>query len=161
LRWDGEFDQKQSVEEGRRGQQLPGLKLTIAVRRALKQKRSGGQVASERSWRRIRILESLDPGWKLAALATAVSTYPREVRRIGWRYLERGLAAALSDHPRPKPAPLLDAKEPAAIVAMVCGPPPKGRARWTIVLTANEAKRRGLVAKVGAKPYADCLRATS
>jgi hypothetical protein len=32
---------------------------------------------------------------------------------------------------------------------MVCGPPPAGHARWTIVLTAQEAKRRGVVAKVG------------
>jgi hypothetical protein len=150
LRWGGEFDQKQSVEEGRRWRQkFPGLKLTIAARLALKQKKSGRRVASERSWRRIRILELLDQGWKLADIAAAVGTYPREVRRIGWRYLERGLEAALSDDPRPKPAPLLDAKQQAAIVAMVCGPPPEGRSRWTIVLTAHEAKRRGLVAKVG------------
>jgi hypothetical protein len=32
-------------------------------------------------------------------------------------------------------------------VAMVCGPPPEGRSRWTIVLTAHAAKRRGMVAK--------------
>src|SRR5215813_14317432 len=37
----------------------------------------------------------------------------------------------------------------AAIVAMVCGPPPPGHARWTIVLTAQEAQRRGVVGTVG------------
>jgi hypothetical protein len=42
-----------------------------------------------------------------------------------------------------------NAKKQAAIVAMVCGPPTPGHARWTIVLTALEAKRRGLVQKVG------------
>jgi hypothetical protein len=115
----------------------------------LKEKRSGRRVASERSWRRIRILELLDQGWKLAEVAAAVRTYPREVRRVGWRYLERGLEAALNEDPRPKPAKLLAAKQPAAIVAMVCGPPPEGHSRWTIVLTAHEAKRRGIVAKVG------------
>jgi hypothetical protein len=104
---------------------------------------------SERSWRRIRILELLDQGWILSHIAAAVGSYPREVRRIGWRYLERGLEVALSDDPRPTPEKMLDRRQQAAIVAMVCGPPPPGRARWTIVLTAHEAQRRGIVAKVG------------
>jgi hypothetical protein len=41
-----------------------------------------------------------------------VGTYPREVRRVGWRYLERGLEAALSDDPCSKLGKLLDAKQP-------------------------------------------------
>jgi hypothetical protein len=138
------------MEQGkRRRRRFPGLRLTAAARAALKEKRSGRRVASERRWRRIRILELLDQGWNLADVAAAVGTYPREVRRVGWRYLERGLEAALSDDPRPKPAKLLAAKQQAAIVAMVCSPPPEGHSRWTIVLTAHEAKRRGMVAKVG------------
>jgi hypothetical protein len=39
------------------------------------------------------------------------------------RYLERGLEAALTDDPRLKPPKLLDAKQQAATVALVCGPP--------------------------------------
>jgi len=78
-----------------------------------------------------------------------MGTYPREVRRVGRRYLERGLAAALSDDPRPTPPQLLDAAQQAAIVAMVCGPPPLGHARWTIVLTAAEAQQRGVIRTVG------------
>jgi len=115
----------------------------------MKEKRKGRRALSERRWRRMRTLELLDQGWTVADTAAAVGTYPREVRRVGWRYLERGLDAALSDEPRPKPAKLLASQEQAAIVAMVCGPPPPGHARWTIVLTAHEAKRRGVVAKVG------------
>jgi hypothetical protein len=57
-------------------------------------------------------------------IAAAMGTYPREVRRVGWRYLEQGLAAALSDDPRPRPPKLLDASQQAAIVAMVWGLPP-------------------------------------
>ena len=137
------------MERKRRRQRFPGLRLSAAEREALKAKRRGGRALSERSWRRIRILELLDQGWKLSQIAAAVGTYPREVRRVGSRYLERGLEAALSDDPRPKPDKMLDSVQQAAIVAMVCGPPPAGRARWTIVLTAQEAKRRGVVAKVG------------
>jgi len=128
---------------------FPGLKLTAKDRRALKSKTAGRQRVSVRLWRRIRILELLDVGWTLDAAGKATGTYPREVRRVGWRYLERGLEAALSDDPRPKPSKKLDAKQQAAIVAMICGPPPPGRSRWTIALIAVEATKHGLVASVG------------
>lgn len=137
------------MERKRRRQRFPGLRLTVAERTALKAKRRGGRALSDRYWRRIRILELLDQGWQLSQIAVAVGTYPGEVRRVGWRYLERGLEAALTDDPRPRPDKMLDSAQQAAIVAMVCGPPPAGHARWTIVLTAQEAKRRGVVAKVG------------
>jgi hypothetical protein len=132
-----------------RRQKFPGLRLVAAERRALKEKSGGGRAVSARTWRRIRIVELLDQGWNLTRTASAAGTYPREVRRVGWRYLKGGLEPALSDDPRPKPAKLLDARQQTAIVAMVCGPPPEGCSRWTIVLTAHEAKRRGIVAKVG------------
>jgi len=74
----------------------------------------------------MRILNLLDQGWLLSHIAAAVGTYPREVRRVGWRYLERGLEAALGDDPRFKPGKMLDARQQAAIVAMVCGPPRPG-----------------------------------
>ena len=143
-------DQTENVERRKRRQgKFPGLRLTATDREALRAVRSGGRRLGERRWRRIRILELLDGRWKLSQTATAVGTYPREVRRVGWRYLELGLEAALTADPRPKPAKLLDATRQAAIVAMVGGPPPSGHARWIIVLTAQEAQRRGVVGMVG------------
>ena len=133
----------------RREKRFPGLRLTAADQRTLTEKRGGRHCLSERRWRRRRTLELFDQGWNLTQTAAAVGTYPRGVGRVGWRYLERGLAAALSDDPRPKPSKLLDAKQQATIVAMVCGPPPDGHGRWTIVLTAQEARRRGVVGTVG------------
>ena len=77
------------------------------------------------------------------------------MRRVGWRYLERGVADALTDDPRPKPSKLPDTRQQAAIVAMVCGAPPAGYARWTVRVTTEEAKRHGIVADVGTrKPFA-------
>ena len=143
-------DQTEHVERRkRRRKKFPGLRLTATDRQALREARGSRRRLSERRWRRIRILELLDQGAKLTQTAVAMGTYPREVRRVGRRYLERGLSAALSDDPRPKPPKLLDAKQQAAIVAMVCGPPPPGHARWTIVLTAAEARQRGVVRTVG------------
>lgn len=98
--------------------------------------------------RRVQILRLLHLGWTLTATAEAVGTYRREVRRVGWRYLEGGIELALSDNPRRKPARMLDSVQTAALIAMVCGPPPQGRARWTLPLIANETKRRKIVGKI-------------
>ena len=82
-------------------------------------------------------------------MAAAVASYRRETARVGKRSLERGLVHALSDDPRPKPAPLLDSTRQAAIVAMVCGPPPEGRARWTVRLVAEQAVQHGIAPRMG------------
>jgi hypothetical protein len=81
---------KKSVER------FPGLSLKEEERRALAAMRAGRKRLSIRRWRRIRILELLDKGWTMQDAADAAGTYPREVRRIGRRYLRRGLEAALT-----------------------------------------------------------------
>jgi len=68
---------------------------------------------------------------------------------IGKRYLEGGLQAAIYDAHRPGQKPLLDAEHGQRIIAMVCGPPPAGRARWSVRLIAQEAVKRKLVEHVG------------
>jgi putative transposase len=73
----------------------------------------------------------------------------KAVRSIARRYLEGGLKRALYDKSRPGAAPLLSPSEKQRIVAMVCGQPPEGRARWTIRLIAEEAVKRKLVPRAG------------
>lgn len=125
-----------------------GLKLSKKDRAELSaQKRKG--TMSARTWRRVRVLELLDEGVSVRGTAKAVGTFPREVSRVGKRYLARGLRAALTDEPRGKPDPLLDSTQTAAVVAMVCGPPPEGRARWTVRLVAEQAVDRGITSHVG------------
>jgi hypothetical protein len=116
---------------------------------ALEAKVAGRSLLSLRTWRRIQILKLLDKGWDLTATGEALDTHAREVRRVGWRYLDSGLEAALTDEERPKPSKKLDARQEAAVVALVCGPPPKGRARWSVALIVEEVKKRGIVASVG------------
>ena len=131
------------------GTPLPGPRAFARGPGGLEGEDKGRSRLSARLWKRIRILELLDQGWKMFAVAEAMGTYPREVRRIGWRYLQGGLEAALGDEARPKPSKMLNDKQQAAIVAMVCSAPPSGRSRWTVVLIAEEAARRGIVARVG------------
>ena len=82
---------------------FPGLRLSALDRRTLAQQTRDGRAVSARTWKRIRILELLHEQWALGDVAEAVGTYRREVRRVGWRYLDCGVRAALSDDPRPKP----------------------------------------------------------
>jgi hypothetical protein len=44
---------------------------------------------------------------------------------------------------------VLDAGQSQRIIAMVCGRPPEGRARWSVRLIAEEAVKRKLAPKVG------------
>ena len=53
------------------------------------------------------------------------------------------------ERPRPGKTALLDAPEWKRIVALVCGPPPTGRARWTVRLLTEEVVKRKLVPRVG------------
>jgi len=91
--------------------------------------RAGRKRLSIRLWRRIWILELLDKGWTMQDTADAAGTFPREIRRVGRRYLQGGLEAALSEDPRPKPLPKFDTRSEAAVVAIACSPPSLGRSR--------------------------------
>jgi hypothetical protein len=126
-----------------------GLKLTRRDRAKLGAMKRDGARMSARTWRRIRVLELLDSGESVRATAKSVGTFPREVSRVGKRYLARGLEAALTDDPRGKPEKKLDSTQEAAVVAMVCGPPPEGRSRWTVRLVTEHAMKAGIVDEVG------------
>jgi len=127
----------------------PRIKLTTKDAAELRQMKSGAAKLSARTWRRILTLEHLGAGLTITATAAAVGGYHREVGRVAKRYLERGLSAALKDEPRPGSKPLLDSVDEAAIVALVCGPPPSGFGRWTVRLLAAEVVKRGIVRRIG------------
>lgn len=133
----------------KRTKRFAGLKLTVGDREELLRKQRGRGALTARVWRRVRVLLLLDEGQTVRGTAAAVGGYPREVSRVGKRYLEAGLAHALTEDARPKPERKLDSVQEAAVVALVCGPPPDGRARWTVRLLATEASRRGIVEPVG------------
>ncbi len=71
------------------------------------------------------------------------------MRQIARRYREGGLERALYEGPRPGKGRLLDQSQRQKIVAMVCGRPPAGQARWTVRLIVEQAQRKKLVPRVG------------
>lgn len=104
---------------------------------------------SARLLRRASILRQLDDGQKVAQVAANVGVAGKTVRAIARRYEEEGLESALYEKPRPGKQPALDAGQSQRIIAMVCGPPPEGMARWSVRLIANEAVKRKLAPQVG------------
>jgi putative transposase len=126
---------------------FPGLQLSREDRDELKQIRRAATL-TDRQWRRVQILEMLHGHWNLSEIASTLGMYPREVRRVGWRYLDLGLEQALKEDHRYTPVPCVDERQKSTIVAMVCSNPPEGRARWTVALIAEEAIRRRIVKTV-------------
>ena len=104
---------------------------------------------SARVLRRASILRQLDQGQKAAQVATNVGVAAKTVRAVARRYEEQGLEPALYEKPRPGKQRVLDVKQGQRIIAMVCGSPPPGRARWSVRLIAEEAVKRKLAPQVG------------
>jgi hypothetical protein len=126
-----------------------GLKLSVPDRAELERMQRSRKPLKVRIWRRVRVLLLLDGGHTVRGTAVAVGGYPREISRVAKRYLQGGLQHALSEDPRPKPEHKLDSSQEAAVVALVCGPPPEGQSRWSTRLIAEEVSRRGIVDSIG------------
>lgn len=92
---------------------------------------------------RARILLKADqqergPAWTDAEIAEALEVALKTVFNMRRRWVEDGLESALERRRQsapPKPRKL-DGKVEAKLVATCCGPPPKGRATWTLRLLA-------------------------
>jgi putative transposase len=109
---------------------------------------SGG-VQQVRVVLRALALLQLAKGASAPRISDVVPLTPQAVRKIGHRYRERGLDAALYERQRPGAAAVLDDSQKQRIIAMVCSNPPEGRARWTVRLVVEEAVKRKLVPHVG------------
>jgi transposase len=104
---------------------------------------------SARVLRRAMILRQLDDGQRVAQVVTNVGVAGKTVRAIARRYEEEGLESALLEKARPGKQRVLDACQSQRIIAMVCGQPPAGMARWSVRLIAEEAVKRKLAPQVG------------
>lgn len=104
---------------------------------------------SARVLRRASILRQLDQGQKIAQTAGNLGVVRKTVRTIARRYQEEGLKSALHEKPRPGKARALDVNQSQRIIAMVCGSPPSGQARWSVRLIVEEAAKRRLAPRVG------------
>ncbi len=86
------------------------------------------------------------PGWSDTTIAAAVGVSVPTIERIRRRFVEDGLEAALSRRPSRRVYPRkLDGVAEAHLIALACGSPPDGRARWTLQLLAERMVVLGYV----------------
>jgi hypothetical protein len=93
-----------------------GLKLSAADRAELERMQRGKEPRSFRTWRRVRVLLLLDGGHSVRRTAIAVGGHPREISRVGKRYLEGGLARAMSNAPRSPKKPTQASRQEAPVM---------------------------------------------
>jgi len=78
------------------------------------------------------------PGLSDPAIVEALGCGRVTVERVRQQFVEDGLEAALQPPPRTRVYERrLDGKAEAHLVALACGSPPEGRARWTLRLLAD------------------------
>ena len=124
------------------------VKLKPGDKKKLKDLMSRGR-ESVRVVKRARVLQVLGEGKSAEKAAEAAGVGGTTARRIMRRYVEKGLERALREAPRPGKDRALKPKQEQQLVAMLCGPSPQGRARWTICLATEEAMSQGIVATIG------------
>jgi putative transposase len=128
--------------------QRSGLWLSKQEQQALRRLLQSG-LQPVRTVLRALALRQLAEGQTVRQVARNVALTPKTVWLTSQRFRRGGLERALYERPRPGKAAVLDSQQRQRIVALVCGPPPEGRARWTVRLLTEEVVKRKLVPRVG------------
>jgi hypothetical protein len=141
------------------------VRLTDEERRELSELVSKGKAAAYRI-KHAHILLKVDadgPGWSDRQAAEAFGCHPNTVGHLRERFVEQGLTAALERKKRPTPprAPICDGAAEAKLIALRCGPPPEGFARWTLRLLADKAVELEIVPAISHETVRQTLKKTN
>ena len=99
----------------------------------------------------------------VAEIAEVYHTTPTTVQTVRTSYCEKGLAATLSRKKRetpPVPAKVTGDVE-ARIIALACGSPPEGYAKWTLRLLADKTVELGYVEDISHVTVSRILKKTN
>lgn len=127
----------------------------------------GAGTAPARKLTHARVLLKADqgaegPAWVDDTIAEAVEVSQPTVSRIRRQYVEQGLEAALDRRPpRRVYARKLDGKQEARLIALTCGTPPVGQARWSLRLLADKLVELEIAEAVSYQTVRRILKKTS
>src|SRR4051812_28834357 len=167
-RWGCRLLARQGVELSEETMPAKRYKVTLEPdeRGALEKLISRGKGAARRL-AHARILLHADqgegmPGRIDAEIAKAVGVSVATIERVRQRFVEEGLEAALSPRPPQRLYPRkLDGEAEARLIALACGPPPEGRARWTLRMLAERMVVLGHVETVSHETVRTTLQQTN
>ena len=103
------------------------------------------------------------PAWTDRAIAEAFGITTVTVSEIRKTLVSEGLPAALSHYRGTpgKPEPKLDGRQEAYLIALACGAPPEGRARWSLRLLSDRMVELGYVDSVSYNTVGRVLKKTN
>jgi hypothetical protein len=140
--------------------------LNLEEREELQSMVSSGTGAA-RKLVRSRILLLADqaeggPNKSDAEITGALGCGRATVERVRKQFVEEGLAATLVPKPTIRTYEnRLDGKAEAHLVAITCGAPPEGRARWTLRLLADRMVGLGYIESVSHETVRQTLKKTN
>jgi transposase len=141
------------------------VRLTPDERAYLGDLLSRGKTAA-RTLTHARILLKVDEGEagpRLSdeAVAEALEVNRSTVERVRTRCVEEGFEAALRPRPSRQVHPRkLDGEQEAHLIALVCGPSPNGRARWSLRLLADKLVELEIVDDISHEAVRQTLKKT-
>jgi len=102
------------------------------------------------------------PCWGDARIAAAFGCHAKTVANVRKRLVEEGLERALGrkKQRRPSRQRVLDGEGEARLIALSCGPPPPGRARWTLRLLSRRLVELEVVESVSHETVRQTLKKT-
>jgi len=109
-------------------------------------KRPAAQVLKARILLKADVSEAGE-GWSDGRIVKALDTSLSTVFRTRQRLVEEGFEAVLKRKHSPNSARrrIFDGAAEAKLIALACSPPPKGRARWTLVLLEDKVVELNIV----------------
>ena len=147
-------------------QKIDVVRLPRDERQQLQNMLKAGK-ASALKLTRARILLKADqqddaPACTDAEIAEALEAAPKTVFNIRRKWVELGLEQALERKQQDTPSRQrkLDGNAEAKLVATCCGPPPKGRAAWTLRLLADQVVELGLASSISPETVRQMLKKT-
>jgi len=153
--------------DGRIGMKKYIVRLTNEERQGLTRLVSKGKAAA-RKLTRARVLLKADvgdggPGWTDDRIAEALEVGTRRVENIRKRFVEEGLEATVNRKKRCRPPRerVLDGEKEAKLIALCCGNPPEGRARWTLRLLADKLVELDVIESISHETVRQALKKTN
>lgn len=141
------------------------VRLTKAEREQLEGLVSKGKGAAYRIKHANILLmtDSNGPNLSDEQTAEALACHANTVRNVRERLVEEGLEAALERKRQecPSRAKILDGRKEARLIAVSCGKPPAGRARWTVRLLADTLVELEIVDSISAATVCRTLKKTN
>jgi transposase len=138
------------------------VRLSEEEREFLKDLVSSGKAAAYKI-KHANILLNIDikgQGWTDEEAATIFSCHRNTVANLRQRLVEQGLEAALERkaNPRLSRQRVCDGESEAKLIALRCGEPPAGQARWTLRLLADKAVELEIVPAISHETVRQVLK---